>query len=438
MNKICQTTVARLLLLLATLWSFPSISWAQSDHAPTTLYSPLLPKEEPPVRRAALLALRNISRARSAIHRNKLASARRDLAEAGLLLGTVRDDLSTAPVKNFIKIAREHLEYEQAHQVVQDFPLIYSSLAMISGYLPTDKAKQHIDRAKQDLERNDKRGADRELALADDSLIILEVEFPLTVTQQKVETAQGYLGAGKPGKANKTLQTAEETAITLYTGMNSPPFPLFEAKKNLWLALRGYPTPKVSDQGPFLEQARINLEKAAAGRSGARNEEAGRLSKEIAGLEQKLSSEGQVAIPELKAAWEKSKALAERDADYLAASWEKEMAGQAREDNLIEAKLHLAYAESYQMTTAEPAKAVGELDKTEAYFAKALKNGSLGLDARRKIAKLTKEVEYIKLHTEKRGADAQQSYDAISAELNGMVHHVETSGQIQKMQGNLS
>jgi hypothetical protein len=364
-----------------------------------------------------------------------LASARRDLAEAGRLLATVRDDLVTGPVKNLIQIVRKHLEYEQAPQVVQDFPMIYSSLVMISGYLPTDKAKLHIDRAKQDLERNDKRGADRELALADDSLIIVEVEFPLSTTQQTVETAQGYLGAGKPGKADAVLKTAEEVAITLYTGVNSPTLPLFEAKKNLWLALRGYPTPKVADQGPFLEQARINMEKAANGRSGARSEEAGKLSKEISGLEQKLSSQGQVAIPEVKGAWEKSKALAERDADYLADGWEKEMAGQAREDNLIEAKLHFAYAESYQMTTAEPAKAVGELNKTEAYLAKALKSGSLGLDARRKITTLAKEVEHVKLHTEKRDDAVQQSYDAISTELNGMVHRMVTSDQIQKMQG---
>ena len=370
-----------------------------------------------------------------AIHRNKLSKARSDLVDAGRLLGTVRDDLSTAPAKNLIQIARKHLEYEPAHQVEQDFPLIYASLEMISGYLPTHKAKSHIDRAKGYLEQNDRRGADRELARADDSLIIIEVEFPLTMAQGYVKTAQGYLAAGNAGRADKALQAAEKVAITLYTGMNSPLFPFFQAKNNIWLALRNYPTAKREEAGPFLEKARMNLEKAAAGVSGRASEEAAKLSKEVAGLEKRVSGGGKVAESELKGAWEKSEALAERDADYLAAGWAKEEAGRQREDNLIEAKLHLAYAESYQVTSAEPANAADELVNAEDYLAKALQSKSLGVNVRRNIPELKKKIEQIKLHTEKNDANVQESYDAIKTELNRMMHHMETSDQVQKMQG---
>ena len=111
------------------------------------------------------------------------------------------------------------------------------------------------------------------------------------------------------------------------------------------------------------------------------------------------------------------------------------MAGQAREDNLIEAKLHLAYAESYQVTSAEPANAADELVWVEEYLAKALQSPSLGVDARRKITELKKKIEQIKLHTEKRDDAVQRSYDAISTELNGMVHRMKTSDQVQKMEG---
>ena len=436
MNRTCAIIAASFLVLLAAAVSFPGAALAQSSQA--DLSAPLTgvpPGEEPTVRRAAITALRDISRARLAIHRTKPASARRDLAEAARLLVTVRDDLSTAPVKNFIQIARKHLVYEPAHQVLQDLPLIYSSLEMVSGYLPTHKAKLHIDRTKDCLERNDKQAADRELTRADDSLIITEVEFPLTLTQKYLENAQGYLAAGNAGRADQALQAAEKAGITLYTGMNSPPFPLFQAKSNIWLALRDYPAAKEAHAGPFLEKARINLEKAAAGVGGAGNAEAGKLSKEIAGLEKRLSGGGKVAEFELEGAWEKSAALAERDADYLAAGWAKEEAGRHREDNLIEAKLHLAYAESYQVTSAEPANAADELVSAEDYLKKALQSQALGADARRKITELAKKIEQVKLHTGKNDANVQESYHAIRTGLNRMIHHMETSDQVQKMEG---
>lgn len=435
MNRTSPATTAAFLILLALIGSSQGVSLAQPDQTSPSPYASAPSREEPTVRRAALLALRNISRARLDLHRSKLASARHALIEAGGVLGSVREDLATAPAKNFIQIARRHLEYEQPHQVVEDLPPIYFELGMLSGYLPTGKAKLHIDKAKEYLEGNDKRGAAKELAMAEDSLVLIEVEFPLTLTQQYVKTAQGYLAAGKPRKADKALLSAEKTAITLYTGMNSPSFPLFQAKRNLWLALQGYPTAKVAEEGPFLEQARGYLEKAAAGRGSKGNEEAGKLAKEIAGLEKKLSVEGKLAESELKAAWEKSKALSERDVDYLATSWEQEMAGRAPEDNLIEAKLHLAYAESYQLTGGEPTKAVEEIDKTEAYLARDLKGRSLGEGARRNIGVLKRKLEQIKQHPGKNDAAVQESYDAIAGELNGMIHRVETSDQVQKMEG---
>ena len=437
MNGTCTVIATTFLALLLSMVSFPGVALAQSSRADLiTPYPGVAPGEELTVRRAAITALRSISRARLAIHRNKPANARRDLVQAGRWLEAVRDDLSTAPVKNFIQVARKHLEYEPAHQVQQDLPLIYASLAMLSGYLPTHKVKLHIDRAKDCLERNDKQGADRELALGDDALVIIEVEFPLTMTRKYVKIAQGYLAAGQAGRADKALQTAEKVAITLYTGMNSPPFPLFQAKGNIWLALRDYPSAKEAYAGPFLEKARLNLEKAAAGVNGPGNKEAGKLSKEIAELEKRVSGGGKVAESELKGAWEKSKALAERDADYLAAGWAKEeAAGLHREDNLIEAKLHLAYAESYQVTSAEPANAADELANADDYLTKALQSQSLGVDTGRNIAELKRKIEQIKLNTRENDAMVEESYDAVMANLNRMIQHVETSGQVRKMEG---
>ena len=432
MKKVFPT-ISNCLVILVTVLSFPSMTLAQSTQVDFPVhYKSITPLEGSTIERTTIVALRNISQARSDIHRRNLARARHNLVEANRLMETIKDDLSTAPAKNLIRIARKHLEYEQGSQVVHDLAPIYSSLEMISEYLPTDKAKSHIDRAKGFMEHNDNRGADKELALADDLLIVLEVELPLLSSQQYVQKAQGYLAAGNARQADVALKSAEQRMMALYTGMYSP---LFQVRQNAWLALRDYSAVGKDQARRYLGQARGHLEKAAAGRSLTGHEEATQLSKEIGELEKKLSGEGKVAESELKATWEKSRALAEREADYLAAGWAKEKATRKREIIMIEAKMHVAYAESYQMTAGEPAQAVRELDKADAYLSKELKNKSLGATVRKKITSVKNKLEQIKISPEKNDAATGHSYEVITEELNKMIHSIETADMVQKMEG---
>lgn len=418
-NGKCLITTFAVIILCGAVPSFPGVTLAQTLQTDSSVpYRSVAPPEESTIDRTAIVALRQISQARSDIHRRDLASARRDLVEADRLMETIRDNLSTASSKNLIQIARRHLEYEPTRQVLHDLPPIYSSLDLLSAYFPTDKAKLHVDRAKGCLERNDKQGADRELAQADASMVIIEIELPLLESQHYIKKAQGYLVARNARKAEGVLQSAEQRVMTIYTGVHSP---LFQANRNIWIASRNYPAAGKADTGHNLEQARLYLDQVAAGRTPTEKDEAGKLSKEIAGLEKKLADEGTVAESDLKAAWEKSMALTERSAAYLSADLSESESSLRGENNLAEAKLHVAYAETYQLITAEPGKATRELDTAQSYLQKAADSHLAGSADRKKIREIVSVLLVLKSNTGKSDAEVRERYDTVKDEMSELI-----------------
>jgi YfdX protein len=396
----------------------------------TVPYKSISPLVESTTERTAIVAVRSIAEARSDIHRKAMARAGRDLDDAMRLMETIRDDLTTSPARNLIRIARKHLEIEPAGQVVHDLTPIYDSLDTISVYLPTDRAKAHLDRAKTDLEQGDKRGADRELALADTSLIINEVELPLLKAERYVALARGFLAAGEPGKADKALQAAERRAMALYTGIRSP---LCLACQNIWLAYRNTTAARTGAAGTYLAQARTYLEKAASGGSATGKAEAGKLSREIGELEKKQGERSPIAGQALKGAWEKSVALAERATAYLSSDLSEEETIVKGEDSLIEARLHVAYAETYQVTTAEPAKAGQELDRALSYLQKAVGSKLADPADREKIEKIEAVLRSLKATSEQNSAGVRERYDAVKEELKDIKTQEELSVLSQKV-----
>lgn len=417
-------------LLIITIFAVPShAQMPQSDIS--VPYKSITPQMETTIEKTAIIAMRHILQARADIHHKKLPSARHDLAEAARLMETIRDDLSTATAKNLIKIARMHLEYEKSQNVVHDLSLISASLDQISFYLPTDKAKSHIEKAKGYLEKNDKTKAEKELSLADNSLIVIEVELPLLKTQRFVAKAQQSLAAGNATKADDALKIAEQHAMDLYTGVHAP---LFQAKQNLWLAFRNYSTATHAETRAHLAQARNNLSKATAAGSPRGNEEVNKLSSELGGLEQKLAGEGKVAESALKAAWEKSEALAERSAAYITADLSEAETTLGVESNLIETKLHVTYAETYQVTTSEPDKATKELETAYNYLQKATNSTLAGPEDHKKMREIGVMLLGLKEHPEKNDATVQERYDTIKKELSDLTINEKSNYQIHKMQ----
>jgi hypothetical protein len=267
--------------------------------------------------------------------------------------------------------------------------------------------------------------------MADKSLIIIEVELPLLKMQRYVARAQKYLAGKNAGKADKALQVAEQRAMALYTGINSP---LFHTQQNLWLTFKNYSTATRSDTGKSLSKSRNDLERVATNGRTNEKEEAGKLSSVLAELEKKIAGEGKVAGADLKAAWEKSIALSERSAAYLSAGLSEAETTLGEEDNLIEAKLHVRYAYTYQVTTSEPAKADKELDTALSYLEKAATSKMTDASDRKEIHEIRNTLISLKLNPKERDITVQDRYDMVINTLSELSANDKSSDQIQEIQ----
>ncbi|HTY25091.1 MAG TPA: YfdX family protein [Desulfomonilaceae bacterium] len=397
-------------------------------------FTGILPQEKEVIDRTAVDVLRHIVQARAYIHQKTPGKAGYEVAEAVRLIRTIRDNLSSKQVRDRIWIARKHLEFEPVEEVLSDFRGIYSALNDIDTYLPTDKAKRHIDQAREYLERKEKRQAEGELELADKSLVSVELEIPLLSAEENILKAQEYLGSNNNEKADRVLKIAERKthAISIIAGS-----PLRAANRSLWLAIKRYSSGEIAEARAYIEQAKASLERAAQMRDAMQSEKKDKLYKDVTELEKKIAKGGKTGETALKTAWGKSQALIEREAEYLAADWAKTEAIQPRENMLIEAKLHVAFAETYQVMAREPANSVKEIALAEAFLDKLLKSNAADNSVKQEIGTVEKELEDIKAKPEKNDSAVSDRYEAIKTELSDLIKRMEDSDMIQKMEGSV-
>ena len=416
------------LILVSVSTATPQAQTVRNDTVAP--FNSIAPDDETTVERTTIFGLREIAQARSDIHHKNWSSAQLHLTESARLMEMIEDDLSTATTKNFIQIARKHLEYESAKQVLQELPSIYLSLDTISFYIPTDKTKLHIDKAADYLKNNHKMDAEKELLQADKSLVENEMRLPLLKMQIYLAKAQRYLATKNYSKANEALQTAESRGRVLYTGIRSP---LHYAERNLWLAFRNFSTATQTETGTHLAQAKNYLNKVATVGSAKDKEEAGKLSSELDTLEKKLAGEGKVAESDLKTAWEKSKALVERSAAYLSAGLSEEETPLGKDSNLIEARLHVMYAQTYHLTTAEPVKAIIELDAANSYLQKASEDTLTDAEDRKRMHEISNVLMVLKKDDGLRDISVKERYYNVEEEIENIIDKEQLDNLSQKI-----
>ena len=403
-------------VLLALL---PVVCCAQptESSAPEALDKGITPIEENVIDRTVVVTQLHIAQARAYIHRNMLQEASSEISEAQRLMRTLRFDLSSTIAGERITIARKHLEFEPAQQVLQDIPSIYLALEQMKSYLPTNDARQHVEHAETYLKKGDKRAAAKELAAAESALPAIEEELPLLSAEKYVADAAKYLAAAEPKKADAALATAEQRMTANAAAGETP---IQRAERNLWQATRNYSAGHIPEAKIYLDQAAESLGMAARTGIASAQEEIRKLSEQIARLKVQIDKGDKDRQSIMQSFWERGKALAERSGDYLFARIEKGKSN-ALEDGLIEAKLHLAYARSYQLTAVEPELAVQEIERAESYLEQVRKQIRADPAAKRKLAAAVKELEYLKVHPNKSEAGARQRYDWIKATLKELL-----------------
>lgn len=376
----------------------------------------ITPGDEDIMSSAALKVLRHIAQARGDIHDKEIRQAMKAVKQARTLIGIIKEARPVTRVKDRIWVAKKHLSYEDTEDVMPDLIPIYASLDEIEDTVPVEKTRKHIERAKKNLKQGNREKANEELKLADEALIYAEIDLPLASTEKHVIDAQGYLAKNKPDMAEKELKAAEDGVYFISSAAEAP---VTRAKKSLWNAAKDYAAGKYASTKKELKKAKTYLEQAVKSGDAKTRTAAKELLKEIETAEGRLDKSGHHIEAHIKSMWEWTKALSERSAEMITMGWQKMGAVTAVKKNLIDIKLHVAYAETYQLTAGEPDKARTEIDKALKYIAKSMSGTNDMIKAQ--LVEVEKELKEIKADTYKKDSAVKIIYEDIKAQLRDLI-----------------
>ena len=417
-SRLLRLTIASIL----TSAAITSQTALAADLQETVSVSPehtVSPTEERMMSRTAARVLRHIVDARSAINAKDLGEAKYDMERARTLIDLLKSEQPTAKVRDHIRVAKQHLDYESTEEVTEDLVPIEADLTEIETFVPVATARKHTRFARERLKKGDKAGAKKELEAANAALIYTEVDLPLDTTERQVIIAQKALDNNQPAQADKALDQAEQGVQFLSTAVEAP---ITQARNSIWQATKDYADKDYAAAKADLAGAGVWLDKAAQSTDKTTRVETTHLKRELEGLQGKIEQKGEQTHASLHHLWQRSQALAEREAETASADWATLRTDSSTKIDLIDAKLHLAYAESDQFMQGKSNEAADELDKARADLELAAKTSNK--DLAEKIHALRKQLAQIKDHLDDQGAEAHSRYEIMKAKLRQTIHDI--------------
>ena len=375
------------------------------------------PAEESEISTSAAHVLRQIVKARWSIHEDDLEQAQDDLDQAEALIDDIKITLPTAKVKDQIWSAKKQLDYESAEEVIPDLIPINASLTEIEGFVPVKEVRKHIQRARGSLNKGDKKTAKEELKAANAALVYTEMDLPLNSTERQVLAAQKALNEGLPEQADQKLKAAEKGVQFLSVATTAP---LQQAQKSIWQASRDYAAKDYAAAKTDLARADNWLNKAEKGNDENIHEDATDLKRRTDNLQDEIDQKGAHTGSALIGLWHRSKALTKYEVERLSSFWKGAESQRHSKAELIDAKLHIDYAESAQFYHGKSSEVRSELDKANDNLKQAGKSANKEL--RTKIHALREELKQMKANVNNYSANAQASYEQIEARLRQLIH----------------
>lgn len=217
--------------------------------------------------------------------------------------------------------------------------------------------------------------------------------------------AQSVAAAGEPG----TVQTAvQPTAVA-------------NAREALKQAMEAHSSGDHETVEAQLAQASQWLDKVEPGADAKTVSEVRRLRSEIHELVELETHKTPAAETELGGFWHRTAGLIERDAEQLYHAWRDQQSDNHLYRLLVDAKLHLFYAEHELFESRDAEGAAQELDLTIGYLKEAAQQTT---GARREqIAAVEREVESLGPLAANPDEAARQMYDRALADLREMLEH---------------
>lgn len=402
-------------LLGATAISAPlqaAIQEKVSVSAPNTL----TPTQEHAVTSAAAKVMRHVAQARADISKKDTSAAKEQLNKADTLLNIIEASLPTAVVKDRIWVAKKHLEYEDSQQVIPDLIPIYSSLDELLDYMPVSQAKQHLDKAKAQLDKNNKEQAAQELQATDAALLYTQIDMPLSATRQQVAAARTALSKGQLKDADKALKTAEDNVIVMSVDVDEP---LIKANASIWRSGRDYAAGAYEKASAGIQQSINYLQQAAKSGDKTTRLEAEKLIKQTQGLESMIQERSADTGAALHSLWQRTQALSERSLAFLSTGVSRLSAASEIKADLIEAKLHLAYADIDRFTAKDTRQAQEELKQADKYLGQALKHADAS--DQQQIDQMQKAARKLSVKNDKTDKAGEQQYSLLQNELRELI-----------------
>ena len=267
---------------------------------------PLAFPQQEKIASLAVNALKHIAKARGFIHDKNGTDAKRELADSQKLMEEIRTALPTTRIKDRIWIAKKHLSYETSEEVIPDLVPIYTSLDDVQSFITVDKTRAHLNEAEKALKEGDKEKGAKELEFAENSLVYVEIDMPLSYTDRKVAEALHLLAEGKEKEADQALKEAEDGIQVISIASYGP---MVLAQESLWQATEEYAKGEYETARKSLAEAKTFLKMAAKQADEKTKEELVALDRKIEELEKKMSESGTDFSKEIKGLWEKTKAV---------------------------------------------------------------------------------------------------------------------------------
>lgn len=318
---------------------------------------------------AAVKALRHITQARDDIRDGESASFGRELDKADTLLHFVEATLPTGIAKDRIQAARNHLESADMRGVRSDLAPAYKSLIQLARYMPVEDVGRHLDQATESLSASNGARASYELDAANAALNSSETELPLRAARRLLARAKSEMQAHDTQAAEAALNAAEDNVVFLTVAMHEP---LAEAHLALWRAMRHYAAGSRDSTADEIGRAVRYLEYSAGGTDRKARRIVAALLDQVRSLEPVAGADAGNTALRLGDLWARTKALSARSAEYFTTESEAPAADRNFKASLIEAKLHLAFAEADGLLRSDSKASQIELDRAARYLENAL------------------------------------------------------------------
>jgi hypothetical protein len=409
-----------------------AFNYAAADvvrHQPPQFTWSLTTEEAHFVSSAAMEALRHVAQARADIYEAKMlgqegnkqiARAMQELNKADSLLGTIRYVSPVTDLRDRIWVARKHLEFDTSQTVLEDLVPIYSSLQEVASYIPAGEVKQHLDKAKRSLQRNNKRVAAQELNAAEKLVVYSQIDLPVYAARQNILQARVDLASNKLDQAQQALKRVEGSVMFLSENAESP---LTRAQGSLGEAVREYAV-NARDVAKTDVTTAVGYLQAAAVESDKLTRDAiNSLVADTRTVEAKIDKGERDTGAALTALWQRAKALSEHRAESASVKWRAGDSDVQLTSDLIDAKLYVLNADINRFITGDTKQAMIELQTAQSFLHDAWKRADA--QQKRKVQRVRKQLARLdsglKENTSGLDTQARQQFTGALNELRSLI-----------------